>query len=107
MTQAALDFTAKEILGARRLIFDGSDYKPELDHARLTGQLLAIFELMRPGRWLTLREISEFTGAPESSASAQLRNMKKSRFGGHTVEKRRRGDKSRGLWEYKLIVRGK
>lgn len=84
--------------------FDGSDYDPELDRDRLTGQLYRIFNLMHDGRYRTLEEIATITGDPASSVSAQLRNLRKDRFGAHTVDKRRRGDKTSGLWEYRLEV---
>lgn len=83
--------------------FNGSDYEPAKDHARLWGQVLRIFEAMRDGIWRTLPEIRALTGDPEASISAQLRHLRKDRFGAHTVDKRRRGDESAGLWEYQLI----
>jgi hypothetical protein len=86
------------------LVFDGSDYVPELDDRRLTGQILRIFDLMRDGEWRTLSDIESATGDPQSSISAQLRHLRKERFGGHTVNKRRQGDRSNGLFEYQLIT---
>lgn len=83
--------------------FDGADYIREFDHTRLKGQMLKIWELMKDGHFRTLQEIAAATNAPEASASAQLRNFRKPKFGGHTVERRRRGDRSSGLFEYKLI----
>ena len=91
--------------------FKGSDYVPELDRVRLTGQLLRVFEYMSNGKWRTLREIGDAINEPEASISAQLRNLKKDgmnkqnvNYGGHEVPKRRRGNKKSGLWEYKLII---
>lgn len=86
------------------LVFDGSDYVPELDNKRLTGQICRIFDLMKDGKWRTLRDIEFVTGDPQSSISAQLRHLRKERFGGHTVNKRRQGDRTNGLFEYKLIT---
>ncbi len=83
--------------------FEGSDYVRELDRVRLTGQILRIFNFMAPGEWRTLREIESKTGDPQASISAQLRHLRKDRWGGHQVEKRRRGDEHQGLFEYKLI----
>jgi hypothetical protein len=85
--------------------FDGPDYVPELDQVRLTGQIKRVFDLMRDGRWRTLTEISVRTGDPEASISAQLRHLRKERFGSHVVEKRRRGEGTMGLFEYRLIVK--
>jgi len=85
------------------LTFDGPDYNPDLDRKRLTGQIKRIFDCMLDGRWRTLGEIRAITGDPEASISAQLRHLRKRRFGGHLIEKRRRGDETVGLFEYKLI----
>jgi len=83
--------------------FDGPDYNPKLDQGRLTGQIKRIYDLMIDGRWRTLGEIAMVTRDPEASISAQLRHLRKPRFGSHLVDKRRRGDEKRGLYEYKLI----
>lgn len=93
--QPALDFTAPR--------FDGSDFDPHLDQARLGAQLQRIKSLMVDGVWRTLPEIKLATGDPEASISAQLRHLRKSRFGSWTVERRRRGEPSRGCWEYRLL----
>ena len=84
--------------------FNGSDYDPKLDRRRLTGQIKRVFDLMRDQRWRTLTEISARTGDGEASISAQLRHLRKDRFGAHIVNKRRRGNESSGLWEYQLII---
>jgi hypothetical protein len=84
--------------------FQGSDYKPELDEIRLTGQILRVYDLMKDGRWRSLREIAYKTLDGEASISAQLRNMRKPQFGSHTVLRRRRGMADRGLFEYQLII---
>ena len=83
--------------------FDGPDYNPDLDRKRLTGQVKRIFDCMLDGKWRTLAEIKAVTGDPEASISAQLRHLRKARFGGHLIEKRRRGEETQGLFEYKLI----
>lgn len=87
--------------------FKGSDYEPELDKVRLTGQLRRIYDCMKDGVWRTLSEISELTGDGESSISAQLRNLRKPEFGVHTVNRQRRGDRKKGLFEYSLIINQK
>jgi len=84
--------------------FSGSDYNPVLDKARLTGQIERIFNCMKDGEWRSLQEIESITGDGQASVSAQMRNLRKSKFGEHTVEKRRRGDRKSGLFEYQLIV---
>ncbi len=87
--------------------FDGSDYSATFDKKRLTGQLLRVFNLMRDGVWRTLDSIAGMTGDPAASISAQLRHLRKKRFGAHGVEKRRHGKKSEGLFEYRLLVNTK
>jgi len=82
--------------------FNGPVYEPEHDKARLTGQILRVFNLMKDGVWRTLDEISAATGDPPASVSAQLRHLRKDRFGSHNVIKRHRGERKAGLWEYKI-----
>ena len=82
---------------------DGLSYNHNKDFTRLNRQAQAVYTYMQNGLWRTLSEISQATGAPEASVSARLRDLRKSRFGGYPVE-RRRADK--GLWEYRLDVRG-
>lgn len=89
---------------AKHIHFDGSDIVPELDNERLTGQMLNIYNTMKSSEWKTLAEIEKETGHPQASISAQLRNLRKKRFGSHTVEKRRRGEEKNGLFEYRIIL---
>lgn len=84
------------------LRFDGADYVPERDDTRLTGQLLRVFGYMSSGAWHTLTEISAATGDPAASVSAQLRHLRKKRFGGHQVDREHVGD---GLYKYRLVVK--
>ena len=79
--------------------FDGSDYKPVRDDNRLTSQLLRIWEVVRHGGWWTLNQIATRTGEPAPSVSAQLRHLRKERFGSHQVDKRYTSD---GLYEYRV-----
>jgi hypothetical protein len=57
-------------------------------------QLDAIRDLMiaagERGEWLSLADISALTQFGEASISAQLRNLRKRRYGGYSVDKRRR-----------------
>jgi hypothetical protein len=82
--------------------FNGPDYQPELDFTRLTGQLCRIRDVMSDGKWRTLREIEYLTNYPAASISAQLRHLRKPRFGAYFVDKRRRGERSLGLFEYRV-----
>lgn len=83
--------------------FDGQTYDPENDKKRLSNQLGRIYDLMRDHAWRTLDEIHEKTGEPTASVSAQLRHLRKTRFGSYRVEKRHRGDPEHGLFEYRVL----
>jgi hypothetical protein len=98
---------ASDPLQRELMFFDGPDYVPELDKKRLSGQILRIHDLMKDGRYRTLAEIEHATGDPQASISAQLRHLRKPRFGGHTINKRRRGDGENGLFEYQLLINNK
>lgn len=106
MSTNALPLFDRYASAPKRGRFAGDDYDPKHDDARLTGQIERVFELMKDGRWRTLQEIEAATGDPQASISAQLRHLRKGRFGGHRVEKRSRGERGRGLFEYRLIVNG-
>jgi len=86
------------------LRFDGSDYDHKRDGIRLTGQLERVFDVMKSGEWITLRQLSNKSKCPEASASAQLRNLRKDRFGGFEVEKKY---SHMGVFLYKLKARTK
>ena len=90
--QTSFDFSAR---------FDGDDYVHERDHARLAGQILRVYECMIDANWRTLREIEESTGDPQPSISAQLRHLRKLKFGAHTVDRRYLGN---GLYQYRLNI---
>lgn len=80
---------------------DGSTYNHARDGIRLHKQHNRVFSLMRDGKWRTLAEIAVHTRDPEASVSARLRDLRKPRFGAHTIERRRVSD---GLHEYRLLV---
>ena len=80
--------------------FNGPDYQPERDNERLSLQHFRVRDLMSDGAWRTLAQISEETGDPPASVSAQLRHLRKPRFGAHVVEKRYLGE---GLFEYRVL----
>ena len=64
-------------------------------------QIQRVYECMSDGFWYTLDEIADVTDAPVTSISAQLRNLRKPRYGRHTVERRVRwGTQS----EYRLVA---
>jgi hypothetical protein len=84
-------------------IFDGEEIT-QADDVRLLSQLERIVNLTQDKKWRTLTEIRKAVNAPEASVSAALRSLRKKKFGGHTVNRRRRGDPTRGLWEYQVIL---
>lgn len=81
---------------------DGETYDPELDHARLNGLALEVWDLMSDQGWRTLERISRATAGSEASVSARLRDFRKPRFGGHTVNRRRL---TNGTFEYQVVPR--
>jgi hypothetical protein len=86
--------------------FNGPAYDPQLDQERLSVQYKRIFDLMKDAHWRTLGAIAHATGAPQASVSAQLRHMRKERFGDHAVNKKRieiHGQRG-GLWSYQLVI---
>lgn len=82
--------------------FGGTTYCRAIDGGRLIRQLWKVKRLMLDGRWRTLPEISEAVGAPPASVSARLRDLRKEKFGGYVVERRRRYPDS-GLFEYRVV----
>lgn len=82
--------------------FSGRTYSREFDRDRLNAQLARVYDLMVDGRWRTLAEIETATGDPQASVSARLRDLRKRKFGGFTVERRRRGEAKMGIWEYRV-----
>lgn len=79
--------------------FNGADFQAARDQCRLSRQFARLFALMLDGQARTLAQISEITGDPPASVSAQLRHMRKPRFGAHLVEREHLG---RGLYRYTL-----
>src|ERR1700761_5829976 len=86
----------------------GPDFDPQLDGKRIATQLEVIASLMESAhqaeQWLNLAGIEQETSYPSASISAQLRHLRKPKFGGHRVEKRRRGGKG-GTYEYRVYPR--
>ena len=84
--------------------FNGSDYARDADGPRLARQHERIRDLMLDAQWRTLNEIAVATGDPPASISAQLRHLRKARFGSWIIEKRPRSERSRGLYEYRMLA---
>ena len=81
--------------------FDGAEVTRN-DNVRLSRQYAKIRDYMLDGEWRTIEKIAFNFGYSECSVSAQLRNLRKSRFGSFTVNRRRRTEGS-GLWEYQVV----
>ena len=77
----------------------GDSYNPNKDGQRIKKQHEKIRDIMIDGVWRTLSNIESLTSYPQASISAQLRHLRKQKFGGYIVLKRRKGI---GLWEYKI-----
>ena len=86
----------------QELQFDGADYVKERDYQRLANNHFKLKELMKDSVYRTLGEISKFIDVPEASVSAGLRDFRKEKFGGHTLNKRYEGN---GLYSYQLILK--
>lgn len=86
---------------SRATAFDGRTYDKDRDYTRLSGQLLAVFDLMKDGKWRTLSDISGAVEGSEAALSARLRDLRKSKYGAHDVKRERIEG---GLFKYKLVI---
>jgi len=82
---------------------DGSTFDSVFDADRLNKQSRVVYAAMEDQQWRTLAQIALLTNAPEASVSARLRDFRKEKFGGITVE-RRRVENTRGLHEYRVLT---
>src|SRR5688572_21462666 len=82
-------------------MFDGKTFDPAKDEIRLSGQLARVYNCMSDGCWRTLTEIRAICRGSEAGISARLRDLRKTRWGSHVVNRRRREG---GLHEYQLQV---
>lgn len=60
----------------------------------------AIYRQMLDGQWYTLRELAFIAGITEAGASARIRDLRKSQYGGFTIEARP-GNRDH-TWLYRL-----
>jgi hypothetical protein len=90
------------LFGPRPYHFGGATFDPEQDAERLTSQLDLIYHRMRDHQWHTLADLAHASGGSEASASARVRDLRKERFGSHTVLRKR---VEGGLYAYKLEAR--
>lgn len=88
--------------------FDGETFDPRLDGKRLTSQLDRVREFMLSDLvkytdgWEPLWMIVAKAGGSEAGVSARLRDLRKPRFGGYIVERRRKAG-CRSVWEYRVL----
>lgn len=80
---------------------EGATYSRPRDLSRLNAQMRDVYDLMQDGEWRALADIAARTGHPEASVSARLRDLRKDKFGGFTVERRYLGE---GLYQYRVLV---
>lgn len=92
---------SKLLREARDNGFDGETFDPAQDGERLTGQLGRVFGAMRGGRWLSLGSLAVIVVGSEGGVAARLRDLRKERFGGWEIE-RKRSETRPGLWLYRL-----
>jgi hypothetical protein len=79
--------------------FDGKTYEPQVDQKRLETLLGRVEYALKGGRWWTLRDLADVCGGSEASVSARLRDLRKPRFGGHRIERKRLEG---GLYAYRM-----
>lgn len=82
------------------LAFKGGTYVPARDHARLCGQLLKTYDVMKDKEWHSLREISVLIGGTEASISARIRDLRKPEYGSHSIERKH---VKNGLFLYRMV----
>lgn len=80
-------------------VFDGATFTPELDADRLTSQFMRVKAIMLDGQWHSPDEVARRVGGSGSGVTARMRDLRKARNGGYTVELRRVAG---GLWEYRI-----
>ena len=83
-------------------LFEGHSFSKPLDAIRLGRQLAAVQTALADGGWWTLAELAAVAGGSEAGVSARLRDLRKKKWGSHTIERRRRGDPTSGHFEYRL-----
>jgi hypothetical protein len=80
--------------------FDGETFIPKRDGERLTRLLDRVEAEMKSGKWYTYAALKKICGGSESGVAARIRDLRKEKFGGYTIESRHKGQ---GVWEYRLV----
>ena len=80
---------------------DGATFDRKRDRQRLDSQADRVLAVLRDGQWHSLEELLAKVGGRETALSARIRDLRKPKFGGYTVESESRG---RGTWFYRLVL---
>lgn len=73
---------------------------PSRDASRLARQLALVRAAMSDGQPHTLAELARAASCSTASASARVRDLRKPRYGAHTVS---RTYIDNGVWEYAIV----
>ena len=80
--------------------FDGKFCDIPKDHLRLSRQFERVRDYMSDHQFHSVQEVAQALNIPENSASAQIRNLRKARFGARVIETQRCTDT--GLFKYRM-----
>lgn len=80
---------------------DGDTFDSSRDEERLNTQRRRLWAVISDGQWHTAGELEEAVGANWAALSARVRDLRKPRFGGHTIESQ---CVRRGLWRYRYVA---
>ena len=80
--------------------FDGATYSPARDQLRLSNQLELVRNVLSDRQWHTLADIADAVNGSQAGVSARLRDLRKARFGQHTIDRQYVAD---GVWRYRLV----
>lgn len=64
-------------------------------------QLDKVLQILQLGSWVTLYYMASLIGASDAGISARVRDLRKSKHGGHTIIKRKI---SKSTYQYRLVV---
>lgn len=81
------------------LVWDRVNPKDEQRAEKLTGDLRRIYDIMCDGKAHLVSDIASRLNLPECSVSAQIRHLRKPKFGGYTIK---RISLTKGLSAYQL-----
>jgi hypothetical protein len=81
-------------------------YIKEVDDPRLVPNMEKVRLLMEDQKWRTLGEIAEESGLRAESVSAHVRDLRKAKNGSYVVDRRARGSRVDGLFEYRILPPG-